>query len=103
MAVLDLRTPLPFGKYKGLTVEAVGKFNALYLLWLKQNCERHTLSAEAIEYAKPLWSREYRESMTRQEAWAWGFGNGAKRSAEHARSRAIQIECEERRKAGLSS
>ena len=95
---LQTSTVLRFGKYKGLTVEAVGKFDASYLLWLKRKGTE--FSAEAIEYAKPLWTREYRQRGARQEGWAWGFGSAAKRDAERYGARRIRIEHEERNKAG---
>lgn len=95
---IDVSTVLRFGKYKGLTVEAISKFDASYLLWLKHNGVK--FSDEAIAYAKPLWTREYRQRGARQEGWAWGFGSAVKRENDREQARRISIEHEERGKAG---
>lgn len=101
MSKFSLQTKLPFGKYKGLTVEAVGKFDASYLLWLNQKTDAE-FDDEALAYAKPLWTGEYRQKSENMNAWAWGFGRDVRQSKDKAMTRNIRIEMDERRKAGLA-
>ena len=101
MSEFSLQTKLPFGKYKGLTVEAIGKFDASYLLWLKREAGAQFDDA-ALDYAKPLWTREYQQKSSNMNAWAWGFGRDVKQSKDRDTTRKIRIEMDERRKAGDS-
>ncbi|WP_447724672.1 exodeoxyribonuclease X C-terminal domain-containing protein [Sphingomonas koreensis] len=96
-----LNDPLPFGKYKGLSIGAIAKFDPAYLLWIKRNLERFQWSPDALSLAKNAWTRDYFQRLERQNGWAWGFGRDVRACANRARSRAIGIELDERRKAGL--
>ncbi len=94
-----LQDPLRFGKYKGLCIEAIAKFDPAYLLWIKRNLEWFAWAPEALDHAKVAWTRDYHQKLERQNAWAWGCGAAVKREAQRARSNAIAIELQERRKA----
>lgn len=98
-----LNDALPFGKYKGLSIGAIARFDPMYLLWIKRNLDRFHWQPAALEVAKKAWTRAYYATADRQNAWAWGFGAGAKSSVAHARHAAIKIEAEERRKAGIAA
>lgn len=92
---LGLTTPLTFGKYQGLTVESVAKFDPAYLLWIKQNVTRLEWADDALAYAKKAWSRDYRQKMDRQNAWAWGFGRDARDARDRQTMKRLRIEIEE--------
>lgn len=102
MSALSLASVLPFGKYTGLTVAAVLRFNPFYLWWAHKNLERVSFDDEALSAIKAECRKEQAASLDRQNAWAWGFGSGAKRTAQSIRHRKIEIEHEERRKAGFT-
>lgn len=101
MGGLTRSSVLRFGKYQGLSVGAVLRFNPFYLWWAHKNLDRVTFDAETLDAIKAECRKEQAGSMDRQNAWAWGFGSGAKRTAEKLRHRKIAIEHEERRKAGF--
>jgi len=98
--VITLRDPLWFGKYRGLCVEAVCRFDPAYLLWVKRTLNL-AWQPEALSMAKKAWSKDHFAKLERQNAWAWGFGAGAKVSRDKESIRRIKAEFEERRKAGL--
>lgn len=97
---LSLNSVLRFGKYRGLTVGAVARFNPRYLTWAEESLDRFALDSEA---RKVVWQEARaaeRFSINQQDAWAWGFGRDAKAARERRNARLIKIEHEERRKAG---
>lgn len=99
---LTLTSVLRFGKYKGLSVSAVLRFNPFYLWLMHKNLDRVTFDETALDAIKAECRKEQDASLDRQNAWAWGFGDGARRTVQKIRRRKIQIEHEERRKAGFS-
>lgn len=101
MSVLSLSSTLRFGKYKGLTVEAVMKFNPRYFAWAVKNVEGFDLDAEARKVGQRAINAEREFSMNQQNAWAWGFGGEAKSARQRREMRKIKIEHDERRKAGV--
>lgn len=96
----SLNSTLSFGKYRGLTVGAVARFNPLYLTWAEENLRRFDLDTEARKVVYQEARAAERFSINQQDAWAWGFGRGAKAARERRTARLIKIEHEERRKAG---
>jgi hypothetical protein len=97
----SLETALTFGKYRGLSVAAIIRFNAKYLAWAIKNVPAFDLDAEARKVGQRAINAENAFSLNQQNAWAWGFGRNAKSAREKHTLRMIQIEREERRKAGL--
>lgn len=97
----SLSSKLPFGKHKGLTVAAVLRFDPGYFSWARRTIDGFALDDAAMAAFKTANTREWNAKMERQNGWAWGFGAAAKHNAERDRFRKIQIEHEERRKAGL--
>lgn len=91
--------PLPFGKYAGLSIGAIARFDPAYLLWIKRNLTNFAWTDEALALAKKAWTRDYYQKQGRQNGWAWGCGSAVRRAAEAQRESRIRIEAEERRKA----
>lgn len=102
MSKLTHASVLRFGKYQGLSVGAVLRFNPFYLWWTHKNLDRVSFHADTLDAIKAACREEQASSLDRQNAWAWGFGSGAKRTADKLRHRKIEIEHEERRKAGFT-
>lgn len=100
MSALNLQSPLSFGKYRGLSIAAVIRFDPAYISWARANLPSVNFGGDVIDALRPALREEREESLNRQNAWAWGFGAGAKRAASNRRNRKIEIEHEERRKAG---
>lgn len=98
--MMGLSSILRFGKYRGLSVGAIIRFDPRYLSWARENVGGFTLDAAALESLRPALREEREQSMGRQNAWCWGFGRGAREAADARRHRAIRIEHEERRKVG---
>jgi hypothetical protein len=96
----SLSSVLTFGKYKGLTVRAVIRFDARYFGWAVKNVPWFDLDAEARKIGQRAINDEKRFASNQQEAWAWGFGLSAKNAREKYDSRRHSIEYEERRNAG---
>lgn len=96
-----LSSVLTFGKYKGLPVAAVIKFNAKYLGWAVANVPWFDLDAEARKIGQQAINKEDDFALGQMNAWAWGFGYDAKQGRKRYDRRRIDIEFEERRKAGL--
>lgn len=94
-----INDPLAFGKYAGLSIRAIARFDPAYLLWIKRNLASFRFTTDALELAKTAWTKDYYRKLERQNGWAWGCGAAVKRDADQARSRAIDIEIEERRNA----
>jgi len=94
---------LRFGKYRGLSVRAIARFDALYLIWAEKNLSSFSISDDAKQAVLAGARKEYERSLDRQNGWAWGFGACAKKAADTDRSRRIQIEHEERRRAGQTT
>lgn len=102
MIRLSLSTTLAFGKYQGLRVSAVLRFNPSYLWWAHKNLDRVSFDDAALDAIKAECRKEQTASLDRQNAWAWGFGSGARRTVQRIRRSKIEIEHEERRKAGFT-
>ncbi len=98
--IYSLNTKLSFGKYAGLTVSAVASFNPRYLIWACRNLDSVTLDDVAMNAIRSAAAKEQRFSLEQQNAWAWGFGGGAKSARQRHSAQLIRIEHEERRKAG---
>lgn len=98
----SLSSVFTFGQYKGLTVAAVIKFNARYLRWAVNNVPWFDLDAEARKAGQRAINAEEDQAMERQNAWAWGFGAGARRARESAQMGRIKIELAERKAAGTN-
>lgn len=99
---LGLESILRFGKYEGLSIGAIIRFDAGYISWCKQNLDWFSINEEARQaFAKEI-SKDRRASLSRQDAWCWGFGAGAKSALERETHRKIKIEHDERRKAGMT-
>lgn len=96
----SLDSVLTFGKYKGLPVRAVLRFNARYFGWAVKNIEWFDMDAEARKVAQRAINKERQMALNQQEAWAWGFGRDARSARQKHDYRMIQIENEERRNAG---
>ena len=75
-----------FGKYRGLSVEDVIKFNPDYVLWAAENLSTFVLPPDVKRGCLNEARRREQDSLTRQDAWCHGFGAGAKRAAERARA-----------------
>jgi hypothetical protein len=97
----SLSSVLTFGKYKGLTVAAVIKFNASYFHWAINNVPWFDMDADARKIAQRAVNKEREFSLQQQNAWAWGFGYEAKHGRRAYDRERIAIEFAERRKAGL--
>lgn len=95
----DLGRVLHFGKYKGLTVGAVLKFNPEYLWWLLQNIDAFRLEPQVREKVRKATIADRQFALNQQDAWAWGFGREAKSARSRDNLRRIKIEQEERSKA----
>jgi hypothetical protein len=96
-----LESVLRFGKYSGLSVRAILRFDPRYIGWLRANLDG---GFPLDDDAKEAWVKAEREdrqqSMNRQEGWAWGFGAAVKSAAQSSMRHKIKVEHEERRKAG---
>lgn len=77
---MDDTATMRFGKYKGLLIADIITFDPQYLLWAQENLSAFSLSAEHELAARMERSKRNRASMERQNAWAYGFGEGAKKS-----------------------
>lgn len=97
----SLSSVLTFGKYKGLTVAAVIKFNAKYLGWAVANVPWFDLDEEARKIGQRAINKEDDFSSAQMNAWAWGFGLNAKNARSKRDRKATAIEFEERRQAGV--
>ena len=95
-----LSSRLTFGKYRGIPVSGVLRFNPQYLLWAAKNLEWFKLDADAEGACKVATKKLRNASSERQNAWAWGFGKEARAASDAQFLRLIDIEQEERRKAG---
>ena len=82
MSGLSWKSEFTFGKYRGLTVEEVASFNPSYLAWAVHNLDHFDLDKEARQLGQRALTEHREQSFQRQNAWAWGFGSGARRSAE---------------------
>jgi hypothetical protein len=100
VSAMGLKSVFRFGKYKGLTVAAVIRFNPGYLAWMLKNIDGADFDAEARKAGQQALNEEREQSMQRQNGWAWGFGAEVRAAATSYRHATIQIEHEERRKAG---
>lgn len=88
-----------FGKYKGLTVEDVASFNPFYLTWAVENVPGFDLTPNARKLGQRQLDHHRRQSMNRQEGWAWGFGAAVKSAADRWRAKMIKLEHEARQRA----
>lgn len=89
-----------FGKYRGLSVAAIARFDPRYLSWANENLDSVSFNDDAKAIIRPALRIEREQSMQRQNAWAWGFGQQARSAGERWRHNAIKIEHQERFNAG---
>lgn len=91
-----LNSVIGFGKYRGLTVAAVIKFNPRYLAWAVKNVAGFDLDAEARKIGQRAINAEREFGMNQQNAWAYGYGLEAKEARRRHDRRMIEIEHRER-------
>lgn len=89
---LSWHSEFTFGKYRGLTVEEVASFNPEYLAWAVKALDHFDLDQDARRLGQLCLNEHREQSRRRQDAWAWGFGSGAKRAGERWRSEIIARE-----------
>ncbi|RVT93743.1 hypothetical protein [Sphingomonas crocodyli] len=97
MSVLGWNDPMPFGKYKGLSVRAIASFNPSYLAWAVKNLDSFDLTPEARKLGQRELNIHRQQSANRQQGWAWGFGASVKRAAEKWQEEMIRREYAERK------
>lgn len=88
-----------YGKYKGLTIRAVLRFNPQYILWLRNSNKDFGLTKEAFSIYKEAIIKYRSFMLMQQDAWAHGFGLQAKQARTNYDRKMAQIEQEERTKA----
>ncbi|MFG1340407.1 exodeoxyribonuclease X C-terminal domain-containing protein [Xanthobacter autotrophicus] len=96
--ILSLSSPMPFGKYKGLLVVDILSFNPEYIAWACNHVDWLDFDKEARKYGQQKLNERRGQSFQRQNAWAWGFGAGAKQASERQMLADIKCEQEARRK-----
>ena len=101
MTIYSMETIVPIGKYKGLSVGAIIKFNPAYIMWMKKELVWFVMDDATLTKAKEEFSKLQEYNINQQDAWAHGFGLAAKRSRRKRDFKMIEIEMEERRKAGI--
>lgn len=102
--IIEGKRPLnwvfPFGKYKGLSIGAVIKFNAQYVAWLRSDGKEFELTQRAWKQYIEAFKQERKRSRNNQELWAHGFGKAAKDNRSFCMGENIRIESDERKKVG---
>jgi len=98
MSAINLESVLAFGKYRGLPVAAVVRFNPSYLGWLRDQGKE--MAADLVEVLRSALCAERKQSLQNQNAWAWGFGADVRSAKQRRDGDLIRIEHEERRKVG---
>lgn len=86
------------GKYIGLPLSSIIKFNPGYILWMSNKFSHFKLDDEFRKEVVKKYSEYERFIGNQQNAWAHGFGKNAKSARMKYDSEMISIEFEEREK-----
>lgn len=86
------------GKYKGLPLSSIVKFNAGYIMFLYDKFEWFNLESEFKKEVFTAYRQHEKFVMNQQNAWAHGFGKQAKSVRDSYNSELFSIEYDEREK-----